>query len=69
MIRTPAGLIVRALLAALFFTGAFAVVGVVVPAGAGAFASIEGPPMLLRRPGVAGWPGLRIGVPREQERQ
>ena len=52
MIRTPAGLIVRALLAALFFTGAFAVVGVVVPAGAGAFASIEGPPVFSSAPGL-----------------
>ncbi len=52
MIKTPAGLIVRALLAALIFTGALATVGVVVPAGAGAYASIEGPPVFSSAPGL-----------------
>lgn len=52
MIRTPARFTIRALLAALFFTGVIAAVGVVVPAGAGAFASIEGPPVFSSAPGL-----------------
>ena len=52
MIRTPARFTIRALLAALIFTGAVAAVGVVVPAGAGAYASIEGPPVFSSAPGL-----------------
>ena len=69
MIRTPAGIIVRALLAALFFTGALVAIGVVVPAGAGAYASIEGPPVFSSAPGLPDSRVYRTGVAGEQERE
>src|SRR5579862_356826 len=49
MIRTPARFTNRALLEVLIFTVA---IGVVVPAGAGAFATIEGPPSFSSAPGL-----------------
>ncbi len=52
MIRTPARFTIRALFAALFFSGAVAAVGVVVPASVGAYATIEGPPVFSSAPGL-----------------
>src|SRR3984885_7109794 len=52
MIRTPARFIVRPLFAALIFTGAIGALGVVLPATAGAYATIEGPPVFSTAPGL-----------------
>ena len=52
MIRTPARFIVRALLAVLICTGVMVAVGVVAPAGAGAYATLEGPPTPSSAPGL-----------------
>jgi hypothetical protein len=52
MISTPARLTIRTLLAALVFTGVVGVLGVVLPADAGAYATIEGPPVYSSAPGL-----------------
>ncbi len=52
MIRTPVRFTIRALLSVLIFTVAIAAMGAVVPAGAGAFAAIEGPPSFSSAPGL-----------------
>ena len=44
MIGTPARLTIRALFVALFFIGVVGTLGVVLPAGAGAYSTTEGPP-------------------------
>ncbi len=57
MICTPARFTVRALLAALTFTGAIAALGVVLPASAGAYATIAPPPIF---PSASGLPDGRV---------
>lgn len=52
MISTPARFTIRALLAALIATGTIGALGVVLPAIAGAYATIEGPPVYSAAPGL-----------------
>ncbi len=52
MINTPARFTIRALLAALFFTGVVGAPSVVLPTGAGAYATIAPPPIYSTAPGL-----------------
>jgi len=52
MIGTPARFTIRALFAALILTGAVCALGDALPAGAGAYATIEGSPIFSTAPGL-----------------